>query len=278
MIDDGSTDGSLEAIKSFGHSIHWESGANCGGNVARNRGFSKSSGQYVQFLDADDYLFPEKILRQVACLERSGADVVYEDWQRIGDHSDGTKTRYPVEISGAHPDVLEVLLGSWAPPPCAFLFKRDAIDLIGGWDEALTCAQDWELNIRLALAGAAYVYLSGCNSVYRRPDHPTVSTRNSQEMHANIIRVLKRTEAVLIASGNFPEKYRRAIAQSYFSLARNYFVLDRTRFNELFQEARRLSRGFAAKQPRAYRTIASVLGIYTAEFLATWKRRAQLLK
>src|SRR5690242_7347043 len=76
VIDDGSTDHSLAVIKSFGHKIKWETGPNRGGNHARNRGFTLSVGKYVQFLDADDYLLPQKIERQLTMLCSSGADVV----------------------------------------------------------------------------------------------------------------------------------------------------------------------------------------------------------
>src|SRR2546421_11836378 len=81
VIDDGSTDKSLEVIKSFGNMIRWESGPNRGGSHARNRGFESSSGKYIQFLDADDYLLSQKIETQVAFLEKTGADVVYGDWR-----------------------------------------------------------------------------------------------------------------------------------------------------------------------------------------------------
>lgn len=61
VIDDGSTDKSLEVIKSFGHKIRWETGPNQGGNVARNRGLELAKAEWLQYLDADDYLLPDKI-------------------------------------------------------------------------------------------------------------------------------------------------------------------------------------------------------------------------
>ena len=60
VVDDGSTDGSLEVIKSFGDRIKWETGPNRGGNVARNRLLELSHGEWIQYLDADDYLLPAK--------------------------------------------------------------------------------------------------------------------------------------------------------------------------------------------------------------------------
>src|SRR5206468_2833779 len=68
VIDDGSTDGSLEIIKSFGDRIRWETGPNRGGNVARNRLLELSLGEWLQYLDADDYLLDDKVGKQIEFL------------------------------------------------------------------------------------------------------------------------------------------------------------------------------------------------------------------
>src|SRR5678815_984429 len=65
VVDDGSKDASLEVIKSFGDRIRWETGPNRGGNAARNRLLQLAKGEWLQYLDADDYLLPEKISRQM---------------------------------------------------------------------------------------------------------------------------------------------------------------------------------------------------------------------
>ncbi len=78
VVDDGSTDCSLQVIKQFGNKIRFETGPNRGGNCARNRLLELATGDWVQYLDADDYLLPDKIAKQVEFLaEQPEADVVF---------------------------------------------------------------------------------------------------------------------------------------------------------------------------------------------------------
>ena len=91
VVDDGSTDRSLEVIKSFGDKIRWETGPNRGGDCARNCGLALSTGEYIQFLDADDYLLPGKIERQMQVFSNGRADVVYEDSQNLLESANGSK-------------------------------------------------------------------------------------------------------------------------------------------------------------------------------------------
>ena len=81
VVDDGSTDKSVEVLRQFLPRIRLETGPNRGGNAARNTAFKLSMGEYIQYLDADDYLEPDKISRQVQFLEETKADVVYGDWR-----------------------------------------------------------------------------------------------------------------------------------------------------------------------------------------------------
>src|SRR6202011_1477360 len=78
VVDDGSTDGSLAIIESFGDRIRWETGPNRGGNVARNRLLELAHGEWLQYLDADDYLLPMKIERQMEFIGANpAADVIF---------------------------------------------------------------------------------------------------------------------------------------------------------------------------------------------------------
>ena len=109
VVDDGSTDDSLKIIKSYGDLITYRTGPNKGGNYARNLGFSLSKGSYIQFLDADDYLRPRKLEKQIQYLEETGADVVYGDWQHQYHNDSAEVILDDVKMSGNQPDILKSL-------------------------------------------------------------------------------------------------------------------------------------------------------------------------
>src|SRR5690349_19675037 len=73
IVDDGSSDQTLAVAKRFGSkNVVVVRQDNQGAAAARNRALSLSQGDYIQWLDADDLLAPDKIVRQMEALERSG--------------------------------------------------------------------------------------------------------------------------------------------------------------------------------------------------------------
>ena len=272
VIDDGSTDGSLAVAQRFGGKIRWETGPNHGGNWARNRGFALSAGQYVQFLDADDYLLPAKIAHQVECLESTGADVVYGDWRHQRHGADGTVTLEPIHISGELADPLEALLRRWWVAPVAVLVRRTAVIACGGWDEALPAAQDTDFMISLALSGAKFTYLSGCESIYRRYGNVTVSTSNRRRWLGAHAQVVDKAERCLAASGRLTREYRSALASYSYSVARGFYDIDRNRYRAELAHALTLDPKFPIEGSESFRWCQRFLGFESAEWIASMKR------
>src|SRR5262245_27531871 len=78
VVDDGSKDESVHVAKQFGDRIQLIVTANRGGNHARNCALQAARGEWIQFLDADDYLEPDKITRQFAeAGDGAEVDVIY---------------------------------------------------------------------------------------------------------------------------------------------------------------------------------------------------------
>lgn len=220
VVDDGSTDGSLSLIQSFGAQITWVTGPNHGGNHARNKGFSISHGDYIQYLDADDYLCPDKISRQVQHLESEGSDLVYGDWRYQNHKIGGRVVLEDVQVSGLQADMIESLLGLWWVATACPLYRRRIVEQVGGWDESLLAAQDRDFLLSVMMAGARATYQPGCVSVYRRYGNVTVSTASMTQFVESHLKVLQKTEQKLLQQGRLNENYHSALARSHFSLAR----------------------------------------------------------
>src|SRR6516162_5899582 len=89
VVDDGSTDSSLDVIRGFKDRIRWETGSHRGGGAARNRLLELAYGQWIQYLDADDYLLPNKIAHQMGFIAANmGLDVVFgpATWEYWSEH------------------------------------------------------------------------------------------------------------------------------------------------------------------------------------------------
>src|SRR6202049_1442471 len=89
-IDDGSTDRSAEILKSFGNRIKFIQQRNQGPEVARNAGAALAQGEYLAFLDSDDFLFPstlaiyDRIIRSFDSPPLiMGSDIFYREGQLI---------------------------------------------------------------------------------------------------------------------------------------------------------------------------------------------------
>lgn len=70
VVDDGSTDNTLEVLNAYGDRIRYIHQENSGAGVARNRGMREAKGEWIAFLDSDDRWLPYKLSLQMAILER----------------------------------------------------------------------------------------------------------------------------------------------------------------------------------------------------------------
>jgi glycosyltransferase involved in cell wall biosynthesis len=269
VIDDGSTDNCLEIIKSYEDKIIWETGPNRGGNRARNRGFALSKGEYIQYLDADDYMLPEKIERQVLFLEKTGADVVYGDWKYKRHLPDGTNFLQARNFSsGPKEDILESLLSDhWWVAPVALLFTRAAVDSCSGWDESLKGAQDRDFFISVVMNDPKVVYQPGCYSFYRKYGNTTVSSSNKTLLLESHFLVMEKAEVKLVQLDKLSNSYRQALAQGYLLKSRYYKYLDYSQHVWVLRKILFLCPEFKVEGSAAYNLIQRISGFLIAEII-----------
>ena len=151
VVDDGSSDRSVNVLRGFGDRIRWETGPNRGACAARNRAFALSSGEFVQYLDADDRLRPEKIERQLPPLLSDQADVVTCRGAIFGDGKPlRPKKSRPPDPAGIDPFVYCLSHGLATEGP---LIRRQLVERVGGFKHGLPRGQEREFHLRLAAAG-----------------------------------------------------------------------------------------------------------------------------
>ena len=149
VVDDGSSDRSIDILNRYQDQIHVLRHATNRGNVAaRNTGVHTAIGEYIAFLDSDDYWDPQFLSKLVAAIDRSGAGIAYCGWQNVGLPEPRGSPFVPPDYENA--DKLRTLLRSCPWPIHGALIRRDIVASVGAFDETLTSCADFDLWLRTA--------------------------------------------------------------------------------------------------------------------------------
>jgi glycosyltransferase involved in cell wall biosynthesis len=165
VVDDGSPDDPGAVVARY-PSVRLVRQANRGSAAARNAGLWASRGEYVVFLDGDDVLLPHALdtgMRELtAC---PACAFVHGACERR--NLDGTQLRYRPPVVGEVDLYLKLLRGNSVRQLATMVFRRTALEAVGGFDEERRQAQDWDLYLRITQRFPAYGH-GGLVSVYRR--------------------------------------------------------------------------------------------------------------
>lgn len=178
VIDDGSSDQSVKVIREFQDvRIKLYSQSNSGQCKALNFGLANATGQFIKFLDADDYLNPvhlEKLVELIASLDEKQAErtLVLSRWQRFS----GEDNLFPIvdrpEWGNNRPmDFIVKALGNGPDmlPGWQWLIPKKLIERVGSWNENLGLGNDFEFSVRLIL-GSDQILFCHESIVYYRSD------------------------------------------------------------------------------------------------------------
>ncbi len=269
VVLDSCSDESREVAESFGEAVSIFTGDWRNGNAARNHGLVTASGEWVQFLDADDFLQPGKIASQLAA-SSDEVDVIYSGLvireERCGKEVSTQPTPSSSEI--------EQWLRWELCQTGAALWRTGALRSIGGWKSELPCCQDNELTMRAIMRGLRFCYVDGPCAGYRIWSEETVCRKDPRRV------VHQKTELIdafldwLKATGKCEQKHLEIAGQACFELAR---TLAQVSIPEAGQYARaRMKAGlFRMEGPAApprFVQMARLLGYQNAEHLAQWWR------
>jgi glycosyltransferase involved in cell wall biosynthesis len=209
VVDDGSTDRTLEVARQFAsRNVTVVTQRNQGASAARNYALSLSHGDYVQWLDADDLLSPDKITKQLEAAGQYGNPrlLLSAEWGTFAYRTDATKF-FPTALWCDLAPVewlIRKLAQNLHMQTATWLTSRELTQAAGAWDTRLFVDDDGEYFCRVLLASDGVRFVPGAKVLYRI----TPSTRLS-----NIGRSDKKKEAQLLTM-QLHVKYIRSLEDS----------------------------------------------------------------
>ena len=237
VVDDASTDGTREycETQSFNY-IRIPKEDSHGGNYARNLGVKAAHGEYVAFLDDDDYWLPSKIEKQISSIEASNCEVVhcYRNLEYMEDTGESYIRYCP--LNNLHQgDLSKRILWQISILTSATMIKRKAIIDAGMFDENIRFWQEYELSIRLAQR-SPFLMVPEALLVYRIDRHDSNRLTNKYSGWIDSVRYIYRKHRQLYSNLSIFNKLRvrvlfwkesagRARQTGLTSIARRHTIL-----------------------------------------------------
>lgn len=187
MIDGGSTDGTVDVLNRRDEDIdQWISEPDRGISDAFNKGIARSTGEYLAFVNSDDWLDPDHLSIAIEELHRTSADFVFGD---LVLHSfDGKRVHLFAGDADYTSSIVHYMPFINHP---TVVCRKSAFDMIGGFDILLRTAMDYDWFLRLHTAGGKGYYTS------RLVAHMTLEGESDR----NFVSALREVRRVSIRNG-----------------------------------------------------------------------------
>jgi len=246
IVNDGSTDGSLAIARSFAsETVKVFSQENQGASSARNKGLSEAKGDYIQFLDADDLLSPDKILEQMNALYNRKDVLAISDTVYFFDGKClENEPRVSEWYSSNHDDPVDFLIKLYGGALIgegyggmitvhSWLTPRELITKAGNWNVRLSTDDDGEFFCRVILKSSGIVYAPAVLNYYRKFNTSnSLSSQATRKSQASILLSTDLKAKHLLSRTNSPNA-RLALARLYYDNAFAFYP----RYPDLAKEA-----------------------------------------
>jgi glycosyltransferase involved in cell wall biosynthesis len=272
LVDNGSTDRGVEIARQTLRESPVafrivENGANRGPSFARNAGWLGSRAPWIQFLDSDDLLTPDKIESQLSAALSAEPDVaaVYSEWQSWEHDGRDWKPMPPLRAPqiGADP-VLNLLEDRNFVHTGSQLFRSSWLQKVNGFDERWWLIEDVDLNMRLSMAGGRFVSAPAGRALFYYRRRGSSLSRRRLDFLAGCVRNLRLAESHWRENGLLTPERAGFLLQSYESLLHNLASVDDGAFEDLLRHVRDLSPGWLPRQP-GMQLLSRVVGYRRAE-------------
>jgi len=288
VIDDGSTDKSADLaeaiLQSSKVSFQVHRIVNSGPSKARNIGFKHASGEWIQFLDADDLIKPEKLEHQIRMATALSEDhaVVYTEWQRIAYHPQ-QKVWLPIGemiTPQLHEPVIDLLRSENFIHTGSQIFRRSWLEKVGGFDESMWLIEDVNLLLRIAMAGGKFAFAIDGRPLFMYRQHPSsLSRRDPIAFARSCLKNASLVEEWLRTRSPITTYQRDVLTEAYGFIARTSFDMDAQIFDEAHTALSQLwkPKTYVPSNPRHLSVASQLLGYREAEHIASYYRRLKQL-
>lgn len=258
VVDDASTDTSVEVLRRYGNAITLISHAqNQGISRARNAGTAPATGDYLVYLDGDDILKPWALAAYEQLVQTRHAAIILASLSWF-EGSPPAEQDVPRSIDFVEYKRLADKDRSFRSSASAIVVERRKVLQVDGWTESIAFMQDHDLLAKLALSGPAIQILSPATVFYRS---------HALNNYKDTGRLLKDCHNLVAAWRSRPES--RASARNLVG-GPVFFVLQRACAARLYREAARvLARSwFVVAAAALARLRAVVFGRHPSQILA----------
>lgn len=216
VVDDGSTDNTATVMEPFlaDSRIQYLQRPNGGPSPAKNAGAKASRGEYLAFLDADDFLAPTALETMQKKFTETGAA-----WLDVGVlklEGERQTVRHPRIPDG---DLLNAILVDDFITRSPFYPRQEFFD-IGMYDEEFWSREDWDINIRMIVAHRPLAQLDEPLYLYTRTEG-SLTTSNIHKLLFHTDKLLRKHHKPLADRGN--KQIARIYANNLWLLARRNF-------------------------------------------------------
>lgn len=271
IVDDGSTDTSLVIASAYGDRVRVFRTAHCGANYARNMVLGEAQGTWIQYLDADDCLEPQKIATQLA-EGAEDADVIYSPvWIET---STGKTTTRELGATSPEADLFTQWITWHLPQTGGALWRKSALQALGGWKESQPCCQEHELYLRAIQAGLKFSYAPSPGAVYRIWSEETLCRKDPQLVVKVRTGLIDKLQSWMQEKKLWTAHHGEVAGRACMEMARTLAKYNTAEAGRYHHE--RKSRGLihmdGPAAPSAYRLVYKLFGFRIAEKLASLRR------
>ncbi len=227
-----------------------------GAPAARNKGLKLAKGEWIQFLDADDLIMPEKINHQIS---------LYKSQPNLSliaglYYNRGVNSNTDIINSKLNPNKYTAAFINQCGITSSNLWKREDIEKVGGWNEDLKSSQEAELMFRLVLRQKEFIFDNIPYTVIRERESGQISQRNPNEKWYQYIDV--RLKYLKELKMQLPHAYQENKVVFYNSLLISVMILakhNKTKAIEIFNHEIRPNLTFSVSNWRS--AIIKLLGL-----------------